>query len=447
MAINYTNLFTDAGKLLKYLNVYLGYASTSLPSDFSAIAGVISTDGQYSVLSGLPETYNGFQDQAVQWGNSLGNRIQARFLDLNTVLAFLPVGNQASAQQVLLELIKDMITNSQTVKSCSTTVGSPTPAAWNAGDCQVVVTKMLDGVTPPLNNGALSSPQYAGLNSQLAVASETMTLTCTVDSEAGASEGSEQFNWIGGVPGQGAFDWRSEGSGNGPQLQVSNGRGLIQNGEMETFTVTNTPDSWTVVTGTPGTHLLKDASVFKRGLSSLAFKGDGALASIKLKQIPGTLTPRRGYFVGLWIEGDATAAGTSEFKVQFEGTGYSVGATEKIDLNQAALAALTSFGFYSFYIIMPAFIPPDFGLTLNALGTLTNGAKVRVDGICLVEATWHGGVGVGLFAGGSTILEGDRFTFTLANSNAGVFQVFFRKFFKTQLPSSVSPSISDSLAV
>lgn len=445
MAINYTALFTDAGKPLKYLNTYVTLGKTTLPADFAAIAGVLSTSLRFDVLSGLSETYEGFQDQAINWASGISSKIVERFQNEPTVISQLPLGSRGSLNDLLRELLINMIDNTQTVEQSAVTVGTVTADAGNAGDAEVFVSKVLDGVSNP-RDGYEPQAVYAGVNSELCVTSETVTVTCAQDSEGGLSEGAESWSIVGGVPGNNAFDWRSEGSGIGPAFNTANSRGMVSNGEFETFTVTNTPDDWTIVTGAVTTNILQDSVGQKRGDSCLQLKGDGATASIKISQAISNLEPLKAYLVAAWIKGDATIAGTSAFTMQFEGTGYTASSSEKISLNQAALAALTGWDLKNFWIVMPKEIPDDMVLTINASGTLTTAALIRVDGLCLVEGQWHGGVAVGVVAGGTKVLKGDRYTFTLANNNFGVFQTFARKGLKIQFPSDGTPSIADTLA-
>jgi hypothetical protein len=59
---------------------------------------------------------------------------------------------------------------------------------------------------------------------------------------------------------------------------------------------------------------------------------------------------------------------------------------------------------------------------------------------------YHGGVAAAVVPGSSRFAAGDRFTFTVSNDAAGVFQEAFRKNYGVQLPSSGAPTIADALA-
>ncbi len=447
MAITYATVFGILGKYVKYANTYYTLGLTTLSTDRNAIETILSASSQWDLVEGLNSVYDGWRDVAVGWANLLGQKSQAIFLDPDMVTVNLAaLSSNPTIQQLFDELWKDMVANSQTIKRSTVTIGTVTAFGSPTGTPQIMTTKILDGYNRPSNDMSAYA-NYLGTDSELCQTSETMVLQAISDKYSGGVEGSELFSFTGGPRFRSPFDWRNSGSGPGPTVQVGNGRGLIQNGEFELFTTANTPDSWTMSTGaTPGTTILDEASSVKRGSHALAFLGTGAAATIRITQAPATLIPLRSYCVGMWVLGDATIAGGSEFVAQFSGTSYTPGATEKIDLNQAALAALTSYTWKYFFVNMPAVIPTDLVLELKAIGTLTNAKKIRVDGLMMTEVVWHGGLGVAIGAGGTPVVKGDRWTFTVANNDTGVFQTFLKKVFRVQLPSAGSPSQSDTLA-
>jgi hypothetical protein len=445
MAINYTTLFQDLGEFLEGINEKYTWMTTTLPARYSEIGVQLSGNGRYDTLDGLEPLYESFQDQTLGWIGILQSYASRRLTHLTTIIEQLPLPIGAGISQVLAELIRDMIANSQTINKSTVTLGSVTANGTNIGDTTILTTKLLDGVTPPWQQ-ANAIPQYANVNSELVVASETITLTCTRDSETdGVSEGSESWDWQGGASGGNLYDWRGEGSGSGPSIQTANAAGIVTNGEFENFTVANTPDNWAVDNGTVGTTILKDASDFKRGAASLKFTGNGAEATQQISQPITTLTPLRCYGVALWVKGQSGIA-AGALTISFTGTGYSASSTEKISLNAAALAALTSWTLKNFFVVLPATLPSDWKLVISVGSTLTNAKSVRFDGLVVKPVDYHGGFGVIAVAGATPALRRDRYTFTVANNDAGVFQKFMRKTYLTQLPSSASSSIDDALA-
>ena len=114
-------------------------------------------------------------------------------------------------------------------------------------------------------------------------------------------------------------------------------------------------------------------------------------------------------------------------------------------MNAAALAAQTSYGIESFYITIPAEIPDNIELVIKWTGT-PSAHSVRIDWLGFGKVTYHGGVGFCVVSDTEKFLKRDRFQVTTDYTSTGVFQDFFREFFKVQLPSAASPNISDSLA-
>jgi len=184
-----------------------------------------------------------------------------------------------------------------------------------------------------------------------------------------------------------------------------------------------------------------------RGTYPLQLLGDGSTATIQISQLMDSLTPLKRYFVGCWVKGNGSvAAGT--LTIQMEGTAYTAGAAEKIEMDDTALAAQTTWGSEGFFFTAPREIPTDFSLVVKITGTLTTEISVYIDGLVLAEPTWHGGVCAAILAGGTVFLREDRMTFTVANAGEGLFQEFFRQWYGRQLLSSSAgyETIADTLA-
>jgi hypothetical protein len=469
MTLSYDHLFSDIGEMIEAIDDIYTIAATTLPAIADEIEDELidETDkgdgltpaARYDILSGIPEIFIRFQDTAIGWIGQLAAKVEQSLTDVDILSETdLPLDRSASAEDVMKELYRKMIDDTETVDASTVQIagadqnaGAATADANNQGNGKVFVTRILDGYSEPAS-GAPSLRQYTydranslwpgggaayvGEESQLAVASETMTLTCESDSETdGLAEGGESFGIIGGLAGRSDYDWETEGSGRGSSISVMNQSGLVTDGEFENFT-TNDPDSWTIDNGSAGTHIFEETVNMHRGSACLKYSGDGAQATIQVSQdASASLIPLKRYCVACWVKGMAgIAAGT--LTIQFEGTGYTAPTVEKISMNAAALAAQVAFGEEYFFVNMPAEIPDDFELVVKITGTLTNAKDVLIDGLALGEVAWHGGVGWAILAGSNPLLRGDRFTCTITNDNAGTFQKFFRKHFKMQLPSN-----------
>jgi hypothetical protein len=275
-----------------------------------------------------------------------------------------------------------------------------------------------------------------------------MTVRCTSDSYVdGLSEGSENFSWSGEIPDAQFGVQTYEGSGPIASLAPihANVSRYFANADFEEFAVTNTPDSWTIDAGAVTTNILEATGSDKyHGDSGLRFLGSGA-ASIQISQAPlSTLTAGKRYALSVRIKASATiAAGT--LTIQFEGTGYSAGVTERIVIAFGDLP--TSWTLYSFFVLMPRAVPDDFKLVIKWTGTPTTAKNVWIDDIGFDEVVYGAGMGLVAVRGVIPFTRNDLFTFTASNSE-GVFQKFFRRAFGVQLMSdnAAGETIADSLA-
>lgn len=450
MALDYTTtntgIFYRGGKLIKYINSRLATATTTIPAELKAIADPFEAADMTNQISGLYADVESFRQNIRSERATLAGYWDNILTDRDTVLDELNVST-ATTTAVLPELFRRMVTDSASVDASTVTIGSVSGDATNKGNGTVLLTKLLDGYNPPLQGG-LSILEYAGLDSQLCVPSETMVFTCRADNARdGLTEGSERFSWIGGIADE-RMGYQAEGSGDGPSLTAAGESQVIQNGNFENWS-SNTPTGWTIITGTAGTHIKEttSAGTFYRGESALWFDGDGSLAAMQIDQAPstGAMTSRRLYCVTARVKASA-ASGTGALTIQFAGTGYTASSSEKVAITAGSMP--TSWTLYHFWIVTPAVIPSDWRLTISNSGTPGGTSNVYVDSVMVTEGIYHGGVAAVIVPGSSQFAVGDRFSATISNDQAGVFQEFFRQWYGVQLPSNNAgaETISDSLA-
>lgn len=442
MAVNYTDLFENLGEFVQRVNDFQAlYAA--LDTDFAEIEADLDANAMQDVLSGTFETISGFKGNLLGWIGAMQIKTTQLLVHRETVLEELNI-QSADVRTVLVEMYRDMTANTQHVKRSTVTVGAVTELKTNANAGTLLVNKVLDGVTQP--HGSFPAVwEYNGADSELAGTSETIWAQCIRDSESdGATEGGETFQVNGQVAPSSPFSWQAFGSGAGPSLTVLQGASIMSNLEMENFTA-NIPSGWTLDAGTAGTQVLNETSTIKRGSSALRFTGNASVASIQVSQnAPSSFKPRKRYYVGFWLRGTAGAsAGT--FTIQFEGTGYTAASSEKITLNAAAVAALTSYAWHGFYINWPTDVPSDMELVIKWTGT-PSAHSVYIDGGGVAPVVYHNGVNFVVYAGSEKFLRTDRFSLTVSNDDLGVFQTFFRKSYGVQLPSNAAPSQADTLA-
>lgn len=455
MALDYitnpTGIFFRSGKLVKKINAYLPTATTTYPADLNEIAINYDNANMRAQIEGLSNYYSTLQDQVTGIRQRLAQYNDATITDRKTVLEVLDI-QQTNPQSVLIPLFNDMVAAAQAVKRCTVTLGTVTPATANVGNGTVLTTLVLDGQQPPLSGG-VANLGYNGLTSQLAVTSETMTLTCTADSQVGgAQEGGERFSWVGNVA-PAILDWKDEGSGQGPTVGVMNQTGnLVTDGSFENWSGTgnNTPTSWIITGGTAGTNIFREATTIYRGSYALKFTGDGTTAILGVNQVINInqLKPRQRYCLTVRLRSSAVPA-AGNILIQFTGTGYTAAGTEQISIPAASFPS-GAWTLANFMINLPFPLPADGSWKINVqvTGTLSTGVNVWVDSMALTPVTYFGGVGLVVVAGSNRFSQGDYFKFTVANDAAGVWQTFYRRYYKFQLPSVAagSETISDSLA-
>lgn len=456
MALDYTGsslgLFRHLGKLIKHFNQFRTDAmdgTTGLEADRDQITDAFDAGDLEGVIDGLAGAYSRWKVEYVDRRATLARYMLARLQDRITVLDEIGA-TSADASEILERLIDQMIADSQTVLASSVTLGSVSAGGGNVGNGTVLTTKVLDGYSSPGGRAGLfyqAHPAYKGLNSQLAVASETMSVQCVEDDYA--NEGVVTFEWRGKLADQnGQYGIDTDGSGtigNVTEIHETTAD-IVTNPDFEDFTTPNIPDGWTIDSGTAGTHVFSNATAshIAHGSKSLRFVGDGAQASIKVSQAisSSVVNTNRRYALTAQVKADASI-GAGTLTIQFEGTGYTPGASEKISIAPGSLP--TSMTLQTCLLTMPASIPSDFKLVVKWDGTPTNAKNLYIDDLGLAPVSYGGGVGVVIVRGTTLFAKRDKFTFTVANSE-GVFQKAFRQIFGVQLPSDASPTIADSLA-
>lgn len=437
-------LFTDIGKLIKHSDLQRADA-VNLTADQDEILDAFEAGDQDVAVAGIAAAFDQWRNEYANRRTFLAKKALDRLKDRATVL--LEIGATSADQpEIIAKLIRQMIADSKTVNASSVSIGSVTPGGSNVGNGTFLVTKVLDGVTSPGSLAGVqyaSQPSYRGRDSELCVPAETMTLRCTSDSyQSGATEGFESHRWEGKIPDQ-AWGVIGEGSGYIGDVRAST---LLQNGDFESFT-SSVPDSWTLDSGTAVTHVAQGTgSDAYHGSGSLRFNGDGSQAAIQVSHAtPNSLVQAtKGYAVHFRLKASATIA-AGAFTCQFEGTGYSAGSSEKVSIAAGSLP--TSFTLQSFFVNMPASIPSDFKLVLKWTGTPTNAKSLWIDDIWLQPIQWGGGLGIVPVRGSTPFVQGDTFTFTVANTE-GVIQRFARRAWGAMLPSdnAAGENIADSLA-
>ena len=416
-----------------------------LEQRFDFIAAEYTSNSNDDLVDGTATLIDGLKDIVIVQAQNIAELATTRLQNKKTILDEIPqVAGSTTIATILFNLIRQMNNDDEDVEISVLALSAVSEDKANTNAGTLLCDATLDGYTAP-SIGIASNPEYNGQLSELAYV-ETFTAECTNDSEAGTSVGGETFRLTGEKRRTTPWDWQTTGSGQGANLTSVQDAGNITNNNFETFTVADTPDDWDIDAGTAGTHITESSLGNAYHLTSaLELSGDAALAAITLSQdITTTFIPLKRYLFACYVKGVAGIT-AGRLLIRFEdGAGAQVGTTE-IDMNTAALAAQTAYGIESFYITMPAEIPDNIELVITFDGT-PSAHSIQIDWLGCGPVTYHGGVNFALVAGSDKFLKGDRYKMTTSYTATGVFQDFFREFFRVQLPSDASPSQADTLA-
>lgn len=449
MAIDYSGLFGQIGKVVRCMDTYKVQAQT-LTADLQDILDAFQADDLDGCVEGLVGTFGRFQADMAGRRQALVQTISNRLTE-RELLRELRLGDLASVQEVIHWLHRQMLLDSQTIDASTVTITSPAAGAGNEGDGVVILGKTLDGFSSPGRGPAGNfrpHPHYDGLDSELCY-NERFLLECTSDSYTdGVTPGTESFRVSAGPSDSylGVLPAATVGSGDSTIVYCLENNSLLQNLSFEQFSG-NAPQQWSIDSGTAGTHIYFSTSTAFRNGKSLRLTGDGVQASIGISQAPSSsaLNARRRYCLAAYVRAESgITSGT--LTIQFEGTGYTASASERIQIPHSALP--TAWTLYHFHINMPRDLPSDLRLVIKWTGTPTSGKSLFIDALAFGPVTWVGGMHLVVISGATPWARNDTFTWEVSNDEAGIFQRAFRDIYGVQLPSDAGggETIPDSLA-
>jgi hypothetical protein len=417
MAINYTTTFTRLGTFIHEINHAVNRQSNQY------LGSGVGADNILDEFNDRREWVTGVLPTFTSASNSLKSLASSLSGQLTTYLGY-ELQNElnspgSAASSIIPLLIERMKDESQTVLTNTCTVSAS--AATNVGNGTLHVSALMgDGTT---SQGLIP---------------ESVRVTCT---QTVISNGSEQFEVVGRLktrPEDGVSD---PGSGTGPSLRSVAASSLIDNGALDTYTITNTPDGWTVDAGTVGTNIFETAAQLHAFSKSLDLRSSG-ISAIRISQ-PVTLSASRVYNLSVWLKrsGGAWTAG-STFTVKVGGTGWSV----NVFSADPSTISSSQFNLSQVFFATPSTIPSDVKVTVEwTSATANSGKSVYVSGCFVASPTVHANVNYIVTRGSTAFVAGDTFTCTTTNSRNGKFQDYFTRFLGYQLPSSATPTISDTL--
>lgn len=449
-------LFTRLGQLIQALSDINVFQAGTFATDMANI------NAQYA---SNPAFIDGIGSTTLNSQNSIGSvngtlSTYAANTVNGMVLADNPQLTATNLLNSLQELIYQMNEASQTVK-------------------QSIITQTITAFSGNLGNGVLvgSFKTSDGLVAENTFA-ENVVAYCRTDVNSGANfAGNEIF----GVYGQvyyTPFDWRYPG-GSGAQSSLTclngsnnnSGGNLLNNGGFENFT-SNTPNNWTVITGTPGTTILKSTASPYVGLADLEYAGNGSENTAIAQTFAltagtsATLSALTQYAFNCWVSVSATpAAGVLEIAlVNSSNTVIDDAQGNPCSATLALTGVSTTYVPFNGVFNTPQEMPSTVKLIIKLSTPLSSGKNVFIDQLAFgaTKQLYNGGPSFAMFSGSENFYadvnnstQPDTFTAAFTNdqggsSNGKHFMLGFDRFFNMrnlglQLPSSASPTIADTL--
>lgn len=288
------------------------------------------------------------------------------------------------------------------------------------------------------------------------VYNEPINIICFLDAQSGGtavnSEGwtviakDSTFNHLN-------FIWPNEvGSGtNTTTTTVSPDSTILDNGNMDSWTE-SVPDSWTVLTGIPNTHISSAGQIDAyRGTNALKIIGDGVTLTALAQKV--SIAPLTAYAVYCRAK-LASSVASGELRLSLVDSLGNViqnqaGQNQELVIDLTTLS--TSYSVIGGYFQTPIVLPPNVYFRIKLSQALPDGKALFLDDLVLVlpKTTYSSGPYYTIIAGNIPAKTFDRFTMNIINNYESKWQVLLSRIFPLhtlglQFPSSTSPNIPDS---
>jgi len=237
----------------------------------------------------------------------------------------------------------------------------------------------------------------------------------------------------------------------------------LSNGDFETFSTTNTPDDWTVDTGTISTHIFEDTANAYRGSDEddttnycLELVGDGSTL-VTLSQEVTDLESNTPYPVSCRLKVDTSAPAAGVLVLELVDGNSSVISDEEGNSNQLSIdltAANTTYEAYTSAFRLPSPLPATVTFRIRMTTALTNAKTIYLDDVFLgtdeMTQLYDGGPYLALVRGASDLGDEDRWIVDVTNDYRGDLQWWCRRlwnFPEKPLPSATggSETIGDTV--
>ncbi|QDP48623.1 MAG: hypothetical protein Unbinned97contig1000_8 [Prokaryotic dsDNA virus sp.] len=337
--------------------------------------------------------------------------------------------NQKTLRLAVEELIEQMGTSNDVADAVFSVGGDDSPNAISGTGNGVYFTSS--------SNGEGKKFQYLRTGST--------ALECVRDAQVSGTAGRETFTLMSD---RAISDIRDPnfpgGYGNTNTISVSDpsysqsnaiGRNMLNNGDFENFAVANTPDNWTIATGTVGTTLFENTG-YHRGAKCLRYKGDGSQLT-KITQTFNTagqttakFRPQTRYALCFWVKVDSgVSAGVLKVRI-YKADGTTVLDTADITVTGTDLTDDT-WTAKAVTFSTPLVLDSSYSISVELTTALTNNGNLYVDGLQVFrmqhltnESSFH----IAVIPGSTDFVLKDSAKLNLTQSTVSKFQKYLNKF-------------------
>ena len=424
-------LFTRLGKLFfiaEKVEAHQGTGANSLADEIEDAVDTFNSADMHMISDfTAKDAILSHQKNAANIYNQISNTAKSTVIEMvndDTTL------NQKSLRQALVELIDQMGTSNDVADAVFSVAGDDAPAAvTGTGDGKYFTSS---------SNGEGKKFQYLRVGST--------TLECVKDAQVSGTAGREVFTLMSDKAVSDIRDpaWPG-GYGNTNTIAVSDpsyqqqsgvGRNMLANGNFETFSTTNSPDNWTVVTGTLGTTLLEEGTVVHRGSKALEIVGDGSQLT-KITQTFNTagqttakFRPETRYGMCFWVRVDsAVAAGVLKVRI-YKADGSTVLDTADIVVTLAGLTDDT-WTAKAVTFSTPLVLDSSYKISIELTTAVTNTAHVYIDGLQvfrMAHLTNASSFHIAIIPGATDFKLEDSAKLAITQSTVSKFQKYMNKF-------------------
>lgn len=327
-------------------------------------------------------------------------------------------------------ILRELIALSESVSANAFSIGSITYTLGTANAFSILTDLTLDGAIQPADW------------MQASIYHDGMTSQCGID---------EDLEFVADSLNPSFLSWRGKGELNlntsrFPNLSAGSGRVSFAHANSlipEIGEFDEVPSGWELIddVAAGGAFVAEDSDTHGAEYA-IKITGDGAEASLEIRfDVAASILPRKRYCLVCFVKGNGSlSAGT--LTIAPIATGWS--GPSGIVMNQAALAAQTSYGIESTFFTTPADFYEDFSISVKLNGTPSAHA-IRVAKLYLVPVEYVNCAGVVPVQGAVDVVQGDRALVPFENDYASDWQTRYPRKVGLQLPSSGSPTIAASL--